>query len=562
MGNNNWNAYSASSVSYKGTDISEANTKNASLSKESGLTQAQVMERLYGDKKQDGSPTSQIEALIIQLVTQSHQDRATYYKLLQEFETYYLCNAIYDCLMEEVLRDSGDGVTINVVSEKYQDLCDEAMTKFNIPALVESMLPQFLHYGDYSYRVNKSYEDDEDRIGTITSISDDFSPGEVMGIYNNSSPVRYYRLPQVRNIRTTKSVSQVDIFSEATPISQSEVLHFTMKSNKVKLELEEAHREIFATPTLQVGIGVLWQVIDRLLLLKFREIGSTATDLSRLTRPTLVGASVPNSDSSDKVFDHCRKLESLLNTTSADISSMTGDFMSAITTAMSNGYKVIPQFASGRGDASKISLESQIDTSEDDRKTDNERRLICSMSGIPPEVVLSEDASGRGPSSQRIYARYNKMVKMIQRRISRPIEQFLVHYVATQTGDLEVSEKDIEVTMNSGTNIEDIDNAESLGYVIDNINNIIGAASSIQNAKILGVQAGDPDDPYKGSEGVSPINPERMMKYLRDEFKKCGSAALDIWLTEDEVKSLSGNVPPPPPPPPPTAPELEDVPNG
>ncbi len=543
---NNWGTYHAPQVNYKVRGINAlASPPKQSINEANGQKMAnlpqsvalqQVMAKHHSAVTND--ELSQIESIILQLVTQSNQDRLTYYKLLNEFENYYLCTAVYDVMQEEILRDNGTGVVIKVTSEKYQDLCDQAMKVFNIPSLVESALPQLLHYGDYSYRVNKSYKDENDYIGEITSISDDFVPGEVMAIYNNGVPVKYYRLPLVRTIRQKGSVSQVNgsILDEAKELSLADVIHFSLKSEKIKLELEERYAEKFATPVLNVGIGLLWGVIDRLLLLKFREISTVATDLSRLTRPTLVGAMVPQSDSSDKIMEHCKKLETLLNSTSVDISGYTGNFITAITSAMSNNYKVIPSFASGRGDARKLSVENEIDTTNDEQKLQDERQMILQLAGIPPEIALSSTGSTQSP--QRIYVRLSKKVKSVQRSIARTIVQFLVHYIATQTGDLEVSENDIEVVMNSASNIEDIDDTEALGYVLDNVKSLIDAADQIKRAKLLGSLPSE-IDPHTGdpmeSEGISPINGERFMDYLRTEFKNSGSNAARIWLTDEEI---------------------------
>lgn len=535
MENNDWRSYSDPTSNYQSTNITY-NFRDISESRPVSKSAAEALAEKYRSDQSPERQVSEVEGLIMQLVTQSNQDRATYYKLLHEFETYYLCSAIYEVLIEEVLRDSGDGVTISVKSAKYQKQCDDALVKFNLPNIVESMLPQLLHYGDYTYRVNKSYKGEDDQIGTITSISDDYSPGEVMGVFNNSTPVAYYRLPQVKNLRNTVQSSNVDIMHQAEKVHMSEILHFTLKSNKIKLELDPRYAELLGTPILNVGVGVLWTVIDRLLLLKFREISTMATDLSRLTRPTLVGAQVPANDSSTKIIEHCRNLEKMLNTTNTDISAYTGSLITSITTAMSNGYKVIPAFSSGRGSASKLDIENQIDTASDDTKLADERSLICQLAGIPPELVLSGQSE---TSSQRRYVRMNKKVKFIQRQIARSISQFMVHYIATETGDLEVSEADVVVTMNQSTSIEDIDDAESLGYVLDNVGNLLSAAERIKTSMLLGTTVSD--DPDSPPEGISPINPKRLMDYLRKEMEAAGSSAASIWLSDEEVEQTKAD---------------------
>lgn len=541
---NSWGSYSDLSVTYRTSPITEA--APSSKPPAGNLTHSQALQAIYGNKVRGvmGEDTlSAIERIILQLVSQSNQDRMTYFKLLNEFENYYLCQAIYDVLIEDILRDDGTGVLIKVESEKYQSICEEAMKKFNIPALVESCLPQLLHYGDYAYRVNKSFADDQDPIGKITSISDDFLPGEVLSVYNNNTPVACYRLPQVRTIRDSAAQTNVggSVLDDAEKLSLADVIHFSLKSNKIKLELESKYREAFACPVLNVGIGVLWPVIDRLVLLKFREITTTATDLSRLTRPTIVGANVPQSDSTDKIMEHCKKMEEMLNTTNVDISSYTGNFITAITAAMGNNYKVIPAFSSGRGEARKLGIESEINTSDDDRKIESERDLVCQLSGIPPEVVLAGTESRQSP--QRVYVRLNKRIKSIQRCISRSITQFLVHYVATETENLEVTESDIRVTMNQSSNLEDIDDSEALGYVLDNVKNIIDAAESIKRSKLLGStpsQVGPHGEIIEG-EGISPIDGQRLLSYLLEEFKSSGTSAADIWKTPEEILAEVSN---------------------
>lgn len=535
---NNWAAYSGAQVSYHGQPIVEAKKP----SRNAGIPQAAALQMAY-NKHWSGVDKNEITAvdrIILQLVTQANQDRLTYYKLLNEFENYYLCRAIYDVLIEEILKDTGDGVIIKIESEKYQTLCDEAMVKFNLPYLIESMLPQLLHYGDYTYKVNKSYSDDSDPIGNITSISDDFVPGEVMAVYNNGVPITFYRLPLVRSIRKADTIKNVtgSVLENAKELTMAEVMHFSLRSNRVKLELDDRHEKLFSTPVLNVGEGVLWGVIDRLTLLKYREISTVATDLSRLTRPTIVGAQVPQSDSADKIIDHCKNLESMLNSTNVSLDNFSGDFITAITGAMSNNYKVIPTFASGRGEARKLGIENEIDTESDDQKLQTEREMICQLAGVPPEIVLSTSGSSQSP--QRIYVRLSKKVKSIQRSIARTLKIFLVHWIATQIDDLEVSETDIEVTMNSASNIEDIDDTEAIGYVLDNVKSLVEAAQIIKESKLIGSVPGPVDEDGRPGpdQGISPISGQRMMEYLRTEFTNAGSNAAGIWLTDDEIKNL------------------------
>lgn len=538
--------YSGVSVSYKlggsAVDINEDHKAQNDISTSNPGTyptkvaQSVALQLAIGNRFNDvtTSKLNDVERIILQLVSQSNQDRVSYYKLMNEFENYYLCQAIYDVLSEEILRTTDTGISIRVQSDKYQELCDEAMMRFNIPSLIEQALIPLMHYGDYTFKINKVYEDQDDVIGHIVSISDDYVPGEVLGIYNNGIPIQYYRLPMVRSIRNNiKSVSGT-ILQDARSLNLSEVLHFSLRSNKIKLELDEASQKSFSTPVLHVGIGLLWGVIDRIILLKFREISTVASDLSRLTRPTIVGASVNQSDSSDKIMSHCRDYEAMLNNTSANVSQLTGDLVGAISATMANRYKVLPVFSSGRGEARKLGIEDQIMNNEDDRKIEDERALICQLAGVPPEVVLAK--SGERQSPQRLYSRLNKKIKSVQRALTRPITQFLVHYVACETNNLEVSESDITVSMSSTSSIEDIDDSEALGYVLDNMKSIIESADTIKRSGLLGTIPSS--DPHNPPEGISPINADRFMEYFRSELSKSGSTSASIWLTSDELVKI------------------------
>lgn len=105
--------------------------------------------------------------------------------------------------------------------------------------------------------------------------------------------------------------------------------------------------------------------------------------------------------------------------------------------------------------------------------------------------------------------------------------------------DLEVTESDIRVTMNQSSNLEDIDDSEALGYVLDNVKNIIDAAETIKRAKLLGstpAQVGPHGEIIEG-EGISPINGQRMLEYLLEEFKSSGTSAASIWKTPTEILS-------------------------
>ncbi|AUR83173.1 hypothetical protein NVP1031O_191 [Vibrio phage 1.031.O._10N.261.46.F8] len=488
-----------------------------------------------------------LEEQILRQVTHISQDRVTYFKVLNEFEGHYLVNAIYDVLFDEILRDSGTGVEFEVSAsnDKYKQTALECIERFNLPGLVENMLTQLLHYGDYTYNVDKytDKENDGENYGKIKDITDDYIPGEVVALLHGQVPVGYYRLPQVRRLREGAVAGREvrDIMTEVTEVDFDSVMHFTLQGKKLKVELDKSAREVIHAPQLYLGRSFVWSVIDKLQILKFREVAEAARDLSNLTRPTLVGVQIPQTETGKKAVSFCQKFEKLLNSGVQDpAEAMNGSdgLVGSLSKVMSGRYKAIPQYSSGRGSANKLDLEDQIRSNDrTDEKLQKERELICNLLGVPPELVLNLLSGTERQSVQRMYTRLAKKSKSVQRSIVRTLTQFIVHYVATELGDEDVSESDFTLNLRSATSVEDIDDAESLGYVIDNVRNLVGIADEIKRAGLAGYVEGTgptPDDPMAEREGKSPIEADKFMDYLRTELSRAGSTAANIWIGGNE----------------------------
>lgn len=458
-------------------------------------------------------------------------DRMTTYRILNEFENHYLVNAIYEVLIDELLQNTGHGVTINVNCENKKELqahAEEFMEKFQIPLVIEDLLPQLLHYGDYSFRI-----EDKDGEGII-DIIDDYVPGEVVALYYGLTPTAYFHFPRVRDLRIgSRSRAVRSLMDGVTALEFRKVWHLSLRGNKVKIELDQDARRQLKTPQIKVGKSIIWPAIDRLQLLRFKEVAENAKDLSRLTRPTLVGVQVPQSESGKSAAQWVSKFEKLLNSGIQDPAvqlSGSDGIISGLSKVMAGRFKAVPTFQSGRGTLEKLPIEDQLMSGDVNDKIREERELILTILGIPPELVYN--TGGDTLSPHKVYARYSKKVKTIQRSITTAIKHLLVHHCSIKLNDAEISESDFDVVMTVASNMEDVDNSETLGYVIDNIKSVVEIAEMMKSAGVAGYDAnGNPQ---------SVIDPKKFMEYAKKELKAASINAVDIFvdlnMTNEEIQ--------------------------
>lgn len=484
---------------------------------------------------------------ILNKISRVSQDRVTYFKLLSEFERYYLILAINDILVDMVLKDSGNKVSLSATVYKDSDGIDEKVENeeytndvraffedFNLPDLVEIMLPDLLLYGEYAYALKS-----EEGKGVV-SIDDPWVAGEVTALYRGANPIGYFRLPAVRALRKEQgAISSIMVNVKELPFNS--VMHFQLGGRKIKLNLDDDARRVVHSPQMKVGMSFFWPAIEQMQLLKFREISEAARDLSTLTRPTLVGVAVPATESGAKSAQFCQKFEKLLNSGVQDPTLKlqgTDGLITGLSRVMAGRYKVLPQFQSGKGQANKLDLEDQIrDDSASKAKINDNRDLICTILGIPPEAVSNQPNDLK--DNYKMYARLSKKVKAIQRDITKTLKILCVHHLSLLHSDENVDEANIEIQLSSSTSIEDIDDAEAMGYVVDNIKSLIDLATSIRDSGIMGEEVTDAEGNTK--KPPNPISREKFLSYVMSEFKATGSKASTIFLDTDELSQLQAD---------------------
>lgn len=509
-----------------------------------GASEQDILEAFGGFDPNNYQKMDYVYDQILNKISRVSQDRVTYFKLLSEFERYYLVLAINDILVDMVLKDSGNKVSLGVTVYKDSDGMDEKVENeeytsdirtffedFNVADLIEGMLPDLLMYGEYAYALKS-----EEGKGVV-SIDDPWVAGEVTALYRGANPIGYFRLPAVRALRKEQgAISSIMVNVKELPFNS--VMHFQLGGRKIKLNLDDDARRVVHSPQMKVGMSFFWPAIEQMQLLKFREISEAARDLSTLTRPTLVGVAVPATESGAKSAQFCQKFEKLLNSGVQDPTLKlqgTDGLITGLSRVMAGRYKVLPQFQSGKGQAAKLDLEDQIrDDSASKAKINDNRDLICTILGIPPEAVSNQ--SNDLKDNYKMYARLSKKVKAIQRDISKALKILGVHHLSLLHSDENIDEANIEIQLSSSTSIEDIDDAEAMGYVVDNVKSLIDLATAIRDSGIMGEEVTDAEGNTK--KPPNPISREKFLAYVMSEFKSTGSKASSIFLDTEELSQL------------------------
>jgi len=441
-----------------------------------------------------------------------NMEREAYYAKLEQLRSFYLTQLCIDVVSDDAFtEDVLKGTLIDVIVNKkdsinnllYTNELNQLLKKFSLPSLIEDILEDLLLFGEYCLEMTV-----EKGIG-ITGLLDSVPTNSIIALYDSNVPKIFYK----------KSGLGYE------PKSVHCYAHFCIDARKVRVELpkDAANRMDLPlkSPIIRVGRSLFYGALEKIQELYMLEKAASANTFYGLTAGNIVSVGLPPTMSTDDMFKVTQRYESLLNDsklTSFDVKD-SRQILNAITRALS--IKVIPSF-SDKGALEKVDVFSNNTIKEGLLPTINDyRNSVVQTIGIPPELVFGEGSITQGSrrSSLKQFIRYSKKVKSVQRAVKQGIIQICLNHLAAKYGDPELAAEDIYINMYADTNVDQIENLESVQLVIQGIKDLTDLLTAIKEAPVLGL------------EDIDFIDTGKFLEYLGAVFNTAGFRAADMIKT-------------------------------
>lgn len=470
----------------------------------------------------DYQNSSKLSNLISSLF-QIRETREAYFATLNQIRNFYFVQLVLDVLTDDVMiEDRFTGMVIDVSvkttnknSKKYTEDLVSLFSDFHISDTIQDILGDCLLYGEYSLKTNATH-------GTgITSIQDNVPAGDVIALYDGVSPKIFFRKDVVNGK------------SSLVPQNLSEYAHFCMNDRRIKIQdkIFEDNLEVFKSPIFRIGRSVFYSALDKILELMMLEKAATANTFAGLIQSNIVSVNMPSSMDVEDMIKITKKYESLLN----NIKSFDFTDLNKIDTLISESLniKVIPNF-SEKGQLDKVNLADLQSKGDLIPQINDMRTTISQTLGIPPELLFGDGSQSRR-SALKQYVRYSRKIKSIHYMIQGGLKQICLNHLANKYNDSEIAIDDIVIDLHSDTNVDEIDNLESVELIMSGLNAVINLFDTMSRSPALGGNSDEEGNP------APIVDRDQFFKYIKSTLKSVGFRASDSLLIGSDDKSTTEN---------------------
>lgn len=414
-------------------------------------------------------------------------DRNSYYIELAKYKDNFITQGIYDILSNDILLDvSSSQSAINIKVPEYPDAEEELIDLFarlNIVEVVQSILPDLLHYGSYPLR--PIVRDDRGVIDLV----DDLTPQRVLPLCDSkNNPIVYFISDQdiLSDYLGTNYNSSRDFKFSYYPIT--DVINFSLDLKFIKVNLENplngthfhipdntpdiAKKLLPGSLRVKVSRSFIWPILDKIKELLALDKMNIYNSIGKLLTPKLVGVPLPNNQSIEDAIEAVDRYNELLN---SNIFSTTDISALDINLREMSQLKAVPII----GDRSTL---TPMDVGAEMRPSDidtfnNSLDLALNSLGISPEVFRGNLS---GKESIKNNVRYARNVKRIQKNISRTLSFLGLLHLSKVMPQYNIAIEDIQINLRNNTNVDELENLETMDLMISSISNVNQVLTDIQ----------------------------------------------------------------------------------
>jgi len=397
-------------------------------------------------------------------------ERTRIYKDIVELRKFYLTNTIISQFATDALTpEVGTEEILEVVStdsdnDLLKDELKELQDKFDLDAIVNSVVEDFLAYGEYYLSVEVD--------GTVNSpgeglvdLRDDVEPNSIVCLSEFGNVLGYLHIKRgtggTERLEFVDKVSYIQFSFQPARLRVDLMKEMEPHIKRIR-ELEKKYG-IKVPRFVRVGKPVIFDVIDKITELSLLEQMVPAISLSAMAAGNVMGVRVSDGMGLEEAMKLARALEELVN---KKVSVDTTNKAVSLENIMSSAGRIrfIPIWGTAGG-SPVVSLGYKEDVQGLSDWASKIREVICGAAGIPSEVLFH---TGMGSSERgaragilRRYARYLRKLKLIQTAVAKAIEQMAgIHLVARG-----IPFKPSDIRTRFKNNLIEIDNLDELEYI-------------------------------------------------------------------------------------------------
>lgn len=526
-------------------EIFEANSKIDNLASQ-GLSKA--LNEVQNFKHRDHF-ASLVGHLTSSLQSNIHT-RDWYFKELDGYRNNFITNGIYNIIANDVFVDNGSVDFITVKMDEYPEVEEELIVLFgnlNITNVLQSILPDLLHYGSYAIRpVIKSGRG-------IIDLVDNIEPRNILALTDGKNKQIAFFIAEVTN-QSSNSSNLLDAFNPPTGTNRisykyvpiTEVLYFSLdlSFSKIILDNKVAKQLRKQVPTdsdlnklllpsalkVKTSQSLVWPVLDKLKEVLLLDKLSVYRDIGSILTPNLVGIPVPDVYDPNQLIDIIKKYDDLLN---SNVVKLTSQQNIDITLQELASVKVIP-IVGDRSSPTPIDTGRSAPISNPQAMADSLNRLLNSI-GIPVESFNGEST---GRSNTKTHIRYAKIIKKIQKNIISVLKFIALLHISEKFPSLDIKDTDINIQLRNNTNIDELENLESQDLIISSISSIYDLIEKIE--PLVGKSTYEIDSDSVIENMMSSFS-SMGSKYHNIFKKKMGDQTNTTYTTDDESLSSSSS---------------------
>lgn len=456
------NIYVTDLVSYRGSDNSVTGVTGGALSYDS-LTE--------GTKKMVQDIKSEYTATIADKEAMLKKSRELYETSLGQAIVDIFINDAFGAFRNpkdfkvdyEPSQDDLERLGEDFVKQ-VQDRIEDTLDRLDYKAIVADLTPELLRDGEYALRKvvepNKGVVALEDDIDVISMLPY-YKGSKLVFVVEKSDKGSDFASQETLNIYKPDNIVffRLNYFGKKKVKLESAIKKNSSASFKRETGLEIPKYVRICRPIYYTSMNAM----DRVNLM---ENIALASDFVNLTRPQLIGLSVPQNASSEETKKAMREYERHVSSMQNVLSSYKDMDLDSLVDACKQ-VKILPMYGDGKGSLSRLDVTESSKSNETREAIRTQRANIAADNGMPPFYLNATEGGIDKSTVLKMYSRYTKKLASVQQSIIETTVD-IVHSDLKAVG-LNIDPRNISVKLKNLVN----------GDILDELDMMVAAVTGL-----------------------------------------------------------------------------------
>lgn len=418
-------------------------------------------------------------AAFIKKLTSTTRTRASRLNELESLRDHDVVQTVTDVMIDDAFKASSSKEPLFTVAyarktgahmlsngdsdKKITEDLQETVERLGLQRLVTDMLPDFLLWGEYYYRLNVV----EGPEGGVQEVIDDVDIQSVLGVYRQGTPEFFLK----KGLRETWTITG--------PLNYAHFL-YGMRKERIQVAADHKTTARYIPEQIRTGYSLFAGAIRKLKKLQTMEMASLADDLRRLLAPILVMIGVPSktspTDAAAIVQEYKDRLKRTNSLANVDVSDP------AAVLALMGEIEVLPNFSDGKGSIETLDLNA--DGKQMDERIDRLKSTIGMIIGFPTYYLSTTETPSVGKvEALKVNSRYSRKLVALQEATAEGIKAILL--ADRKARGIEILTDNIEISFKSVVNVDLLDTVEYQVAIIQTLRDMFGALDEMAASETI-----------------------------------------------------------------------------